>query len=287
MFSNILAGRRRAQLALLGALLAVAAVSVAATAPSARQAVRHVALACGDVVTTDVTLGSDLNCPSSFGLIVGANDIKIDLNGHTISGNGTDDGILNNGHAGVTIKNGTIDHFTEGIRLDPGSNNNTVKKVRVSNNTADGILITVSSSSDQLTDNDVFSNGQNGISLAGGSGAQLTGNQVEGNNAEGIVIAGSSGFVVSGNTVLNNGTEGIFEGASSSGQISKNVVNGNTFDGIRALDSRVTLTGNRASFNSLLGINAAPGSTDGGKNVVQDNAGAKQCANVACTEVSS
>jgi hypothetical protein len=49
----------------------------------------------------------------------------------------------------------------------------------------------------------------------------------------------------------------------------------------------VKLTGNRASFNGGLGINADPGVTDGGKNVVQDNATATQCANVICVAVTS
>ena len=61
MFGKILTGRRRAKLALLCAPLALAAVSVAATAPSARQSVRRVALACGDTLTTSITLSSDLS----------------------------------------------------------------------------------------------------------------------------------------------------------------------------------------------------------------------------------
>src|SRR5215211_1098673 len=41
---------------------------------------------CGQVITQNVILTSNLNCAESDGLIVGASDIVVDLNGHTISG---------------------------------------------------------------------------------------------------------------------------------------------------------------------------------------------------------
>ena len=45
-------------------------------------------LECGDTITADTTLDRDLtNCPSN-GIIIGADDITLDLNGHTISGDG-------------------------------------------------------------------------------------------------------------------------------------------------------------------------------------------------------
>ena len=41
---------------------------------------------CGQVVTTNVVLTANLICAETDGIIVGADSIKIDLNGHTISG---------------------------------------------------------------------------------------------------------------------------------------------------------------------------------------------------------
>jgi parallel beta-helix repeat protein len=41
---------------------------------------------CGQVITQDVTLTSDLNCDSGDGLIVGASGITINLNGYSITG---------------------------------------------------------------------------------------------------------------------------------------------------------------------------------------------------------
>jgi parallel beta-helix repeat protein len=286
MFGSILTGRRWAKLALLGALLVIAAVSLAATAPSSRQAARHTLLACGDTITTNITLTSDLACVASNGLNVGADGIVIDLNGHTISGDGTHNGIYNSGHTNVVIKNGTISHFLIGVELLAGANSNTVQNVRTKDNDSAGIFVNVSSS-DQLTGNSAFLNTSAGIIVQLGSGNQLTGNWVEANGADGIEVVNSSGFVVSRNTALNNHASGIEPDAGASGLLSRNVANGNGNDGISVADSVVTLTRNRASFNGLRGINAAPGNTDGGKNVVQDNTSATQCANVVCTEVTS
>src|SRR6187397_3039494 len=41
---------------------------------------------CGQVITQNVVLTSNLNCAETDGLIVNAGNIVIDLNGHTISG---------------------------------------------------------------------------------------------------------------------------------------------------------------------------------------------------------
>jgi hypothetical protein len=43
-------------------------------------------VSCGDTVTADTTLDSDLvNCPNN-GIVIGADNITLDLNGHTIDG---------------------------------------------------------------------------------------------------------------------------------------------------------------------------------------------------------
>ena len=41
---------------------------------------------CGQVVTTNVVLTANLLCTETDGIIVGVDSIKIDLNGHTITG---------------------------------------------------------------------------------------------------------------------------------------------------------------------------------------------------------
>lgn len=71
-------------------------------------------LTCGDTVTHDTTLTGDLLDCSGDGLVIGADGITVDLNGHTISGRiilgGSLDqvGIDNRGHDGLTIRNGIL-----------------------------------------------------------------------------------------------------------------------------------------------------------------------------------
>ena len=44
---------------------------------------------CGDVITQDTTLDSDLiDCPGD-GLVIGADGVTLDLGGHTVDGTGT------------------------------------------------------------------------------------------------------------------------------------------------------------------------------------------------------
>jgi parallel beta-helix repeat protein len=97
---------------------------------------------CGDTITADTTLDSDLeDCPN-HGVVIGAAGITLDLNGHRIDGDGTpaagcdpqvelcDVGVLNEGFNGVAVEHGSVRQFafggfTFGVRrnrvLDIGS----------------------------------------------------------------------------------------------------------------------------------------------------------------------
>src|SRR5690349_13461336 len=77
---------------------------------------RLVTLACGQTVTVSVTLAADLTGCNGDGLVVGANGISINLNGHRITGTGTagSRGVWNPGNTSVTVKNGAISGFAKG-----------------------------------------------------------------------------------------------------------------------------------------------------------------------------
>jgi hypothetical protein len=77
-------------------------------------------VSCGEIITKSTRVDNDLiNCPGD-GLVIGADDITLDLNGHTIDGDGSsefglDAGVQNGdpdsgtaGHGGVRIRNGVI-----------------------------------------------------------------------------------------------------------------------------------------------------------------------------------
>ena len=73
-------------------------------------------VSCGDTITVDTTLDSDLvDCPNN-GIVIGADNITLDLNGHLVDGDDTpvvgcpfcDLGLFNEGHDGVTVRDGSV-----------------------------------------------------------------------------------------------------------------------------------------------------------------------------------
>ena len=219
------------RLALICTLLVAVAVSLSAAGPWAGRAARRLAVSCGNTVTTSITLTSDLSCVGSDGLDVGANSITIDLNGHTIAGDGTHQGIFSQGHNGVAIKNGTVDHFDSGIFLQ-GGDGNTVKNVHATRNAFTGISLDNGTTNATLTGNYAAKNDAGGISLGiGDDGARLTGNVAAANAEVGFFFQGNENVVVVGNAALNNGHSGFDTNGGMRGNFTGNVANGNTFDG--------------------------------------------------------
>jgi hypothetical protein len=101
------------------ALALVAAVFASAPATASAQP-----LACGQVITEDTTLENDVTDCSGDGLVIGADGITLDLNGHTVSGAPCDTdcpanrGIDNTaGYDGVGVLNGTIRGFGYAVAL--------------------------------------------------------------------------------------------------------------------------------------------------------------------------
>src|ERR687891_365453 len=117
----------------------------------ARASASHVN--CGATITTDATLDSDLvNCPNN-GIIIGADNITLDLNGHTIDGDSTpvdpcpqeepcDFGVVNlTGHDRLTIVGGTVQQFSVGIIFDGGADRAHLRQLTASDNTDFGIIV--------------------------------------------------------------------------------------------------------------------------------------------------
>ncbi|HXW58113.1 MAG TPA: hypothetical protein VEJ23_01415, partial [Solirubrobacteraceae bacterium] len=110
-------GRRFARMTGVGVLLTAGILTTAGSA-AAKPPPPPPQPTCGETVTTNVTLNTNLKCPEN-GLIVGANGITINLRGHTITGTGPSSGqytgIDIDKQTGVTIKNGTVTGFYIGI----------------------------------------------------------------------------------------------------------------------------------------------------------------------------
>src|SRR5215211_4731466 len=90
---------------------------------------------CGDKITADTTLHKDLvDCPNN-GLRIAADNVTLDLNGHTIDGDGTpaagcdpetefcDVGVVNFRHDGVTVTHGSMRQFDGGVNFGEVRNN--------------------------------------------------------------------------------------------------------------------------------------------------------------------
>ncbi|HET9050879.1 MAG TPA: right-handed parallel beta-helix repeat-containing protein [Candidatus Dormibacteraeota bacterium] len=140
---------------------------------------------CGMTVTQNLTLADDIGpCPGD-GLVIGADGVHVNLNGHTIGGTyshaGTSVGVRATGRQKVKISNGTITGFDAGVALISGSGNTVT-----------------------------------GLTVANNQGNANTFNSIFG---DGVVMFFSSGNIVAGNVVANNGP---FDGIGMMGQGSDN-----------------------------------------------------------------
>ena len=160
-------------------------------------------------------------------LIIGADNIAIDLKGHTITGNGTLFGVTDGGidRDDVIITNGKITNFNNGINLS-NSGDAVVTNVTASSNNNDGIFIngccnTVSS----VTAN---SNGGNGVEV--GEDTNFTNVQANGNTGSGIDATQCCNTVI-GSTASNNHQQGINSPSEDSFVIASKAQN-NSSDGI-------------------------------------------------------
>jgi parallel beta-helix repeat protein len=233
-------------------------------------------VSCGETITASLRLANSLlDCPGD-GLVVGAPDITVDLGGHRIDGVGVEGngvGIRNEpGQAGVTIRNGLVTQFYEGVRLVYAAGNS-LSGLRVIQNDT-GIRL-VSSDGNEIrgcvaTDND------NGFSLEGFSRRNaFVGNDASGNYYDGFYVEESSG-TFTGNTASANGAHG-FELYTAQGVVLKgNAARANQSSGIAiGLDSTDNvLKGNQSSGNGTHGIEILSGARNAlTRNALEENAG--------------
>jgi len=266
---------------LSAALLVAASLLALRHSPSTKKVVvlpqATTTVTCGQVITVSITVGNDLNCPSTDGLVVGAKSITINLNGHTLTGNGgTAFGVFNNQFSGVTIENGSVQNWFVG--LSAGGGLNKITGVRAFQNSTG---LSVFGSGSTASGNVSFSNATNGMNLTGINN-KATSNVVRSNGGNGIRVFGT-GDVVQTNQVENNGASGISDGGTAT-TITGNVTNANGGDGILVSGFGIPTVGtNTANFNGAFGIEASPGGKDSGGNLAKGNTQATQCKNVICS----
>lgn len=245
---------------------------------------------CGDTIMVGTVLDADINCVGS-GLIIGADGITLDLNGHTVSGSASpcqscpfEVGILIDGHSGITIKNGTVDGFVYGIFLQNGSHSNAVISTLTTGNIFNGISLIRDSDNNQIEGCISHNNGGFGIIINDGSDGNIVKNCSTSRNDLGVFIGGGSDGAPSfDNKVIGTeSSENLRSGIDIFGGSSRNIVTGNLTNdnGTNGINLNVDATeniieGNTSNGNDGEGIRIARESNDNAilNNNVADNGG--------------
>jgi parallel beta-helix repeat protein len=168
---------------------------------------------CGQFVTESIVLTSDLiDCPGN-GLVVGAHDITIDLDGHVVDGTGLDAGILNSGFDSVTITGGHVHEFDYGVQLNPGTALNVVTGMRVENNQEAGIGLSDADQNGQgntVRDNEIAANSY-GVGVLGGTRhAVVRDNSFGANMDDAVHLEQASQVRIESNEIVRSGGAGVF-----------------------------------------------------------------------------
>jgi parallel beta-helix repeat protein len=171
---------------------------------------------CGDTITADTTLDSDLvNCPSN-GIVIGADDITLDLNGHRVAGDGEpfkpcpedefcDVGLLNDGHDGVTVRDGSVREFAFGVFVGRARNNR-VLDISSSRNFLFGFLVAESARSlvrDSSGNRNIAPEGD-GMGLFGSHDVRIVDNAFRRNPGPGIHVEDSTDNLIKKNLFSRN-----------------------------------------------------------------------------------
>lgn len=262
-------------------------------------------LSCGDTITVDTNLDIDLaDCPNN-GIVIGADDITLDLNGHTIDGDGEafescgedeicDVGVLNDGHDGVTVTDGSAQEFAVGVLVSEASGNRIVGVVS-SSNLFFGIELAASARGivrDSAGDDNPAPEGD-GLALFGSHRIRIINNSFS-RNGLGMHIEDSTSNVIKGNVFAQNEQPGIlmqadrneirgnrcrrngmcFLVAGNRNVIARNHAQGDIFGGIAVEDGRHNVIARNLvvrtrSTGIFLGVREFP--AGGGSNVVRWN----------------
>jgi parallel beta-helix repeat protein len=224
---------------------------------------------CGQTLTTSTTLANDLvDCPGTA-LVVGADGITIDLNGHTLDGTGAagSEGIADDGHQNLRVANGAIQQFRVdgvGLRGAPGSvvANMTVREIGVGREGQEetaGVVV-LGSAETLLAHNRLDDNCLDGVLVSGSPSSRIIGNELNDNCNVGVQVDDSDSTSLFANHASRNRGAGIGIGNVRGASIVGNHVDGSFFGFIYGdlRDSLISL--NRVTGN-FLGIDLFPEST--------------------------
>jgi hypothetical protein len=256
-------------------LVAAVVAAVVAFGPEAQAASTPITT-CGQTVTTNAVLTTNLVCAGQEGIIVGAAGITIDLKGHVLRGDrtafmaGIEDGT---GFNHITIKNGVVRNFDFGVIAQAGVGPNDASRVSISQLTVSGnigigvfvqgdqasiststaswnsIGIDVIGDSATIKSSTASSNVQHGIAVLGDL-ASISSVTVSGNQQLGIRVQGDSASIKAA-TAPGNGQGIVVQGDAPS--VSSSTASGNG-RGIFLEGTSASVTSSSASGNDNEGV---------------------------------
>jgi parallel beta-helix repeat protein len=201
---------------------------------------------CGLPVTQSFRLSANLTGCIGDGIVIGANNLTIDLNGKRVEGDGTTGaGIQNFGEfSRLTVRNGTVRFFDDGFHADEFATRNSVINVVAAANANDG------------------------VEFDGGSGHLVKGVTASSNDDEGVELDGpTTNSRVIGTWAVYNGSRGLDLDILES-KVIGNRASGNGDNGIRIGGDKNQVASNRSDTNGQNGILV---DTTGIKNVLKGN----------------
>lgn len=216
-----------------------------------QQSITEIHPACGQIVQGKVKLNSNLICKSD-GIIVGANDTVIDMNGYSLKGPGLDSnkvGIMIAGQHNVTISgNGIISGFQSGIYLS-GSNNVFAHEINLNNNK---VAFYITGTQNSEISNNMINDNTIGVALHSSDGVDIKFNQLSKNRLSGVTLINTENTLINGNNILNT-TNGIFlDTQSSLNYVDFNNVFNNVLDINNANNLPININNNHYANNNCI-----------------------------------
>ncbi len=239
--------------------VALTAICLVAFGESRAEA-NHVS--CGDTITVDTTLDSDLiDCPNN-GIVIGANNVTLDLNGHTIDGDGKpidqcprtdlcDTGVANDGYNDLTIKGGRVKQFGDGVAVFDAKGAE-LRQVTVSNNIDLGVLV-IGARDVRLHRLNVSNNIGIGILLFETADSEVTRSTVNANglttDEAGMAVFESDHVKIKRNSISHNGDIGVVSSEADTLIAKRNTLADNPELGLLLVGDRNEITANRLARN--------------------------------------
>ncbi|MBT7393120.1 hypothetical protein HN827_09930, partial [archaeon] len=214
---------------------------------------------CG-TITKNIVLTKNLVSEDTC-FTIGADNIVIDGNGYSITGNENGNGVFSEDHSSITIKNLKINNFKYGIELKKSSNSEIYNNnIIISGNYASGIKLLTDSAQNNIHDNEIiieneYSSARYGIHVENSENNNIKKNTISttSKNVGGILLKLTSNNIIEDNIISLEGST-LNRGAILFADANNNIINNNDLDSksdfeiyMSHVSSSGDLSGNRFS----------------------------------------